>query len=505
MVTDPANAFAPGKQLEDYLLSELLFQGSHTLTWTATQVSVQREVIISSLLESLEHDEETVAAFFADVRAKASVEHPLIGSVLEAVRSDGHCFYAREKLLGASLEQHHQDGLGVSPLHMARIIRGLADAYRHLEVNGVATLPLTPNDLFLDERFHCRMVNMVVDGVVDPQVFTRDKQLLGMLFHDLLEPNQPGSTRMGSLLDFMADLEREHPLSWEQIYDLADEVERQLAEPKNLETLQSRTIPMKPLVSMAAMVKIGIAVTALSIVVGLGYYISTRPERPTERELKDLVRIPAGTYPGPDGMPVKSRAFWMDAHEVTIGEYAKFLKALEVLSDDQKHVYRHEDQPAEKESHMPDDWELLYATAKAGGTWNALKVDLNYPVVGVDWWDAYAYSEWRGRRLPTREEWYVSGSAGGDMGKLQGTGWLPVDETECNELGICGLAGNVSEWTRKRSLNPADPSQPARYVICGASYLKPKFGARAREWVDDRSLRRSDLGFRTLSQSAQDD
>jgi len=500
-------AFTAGNQIEDYLVGDLICRGTHTLTWTASQVSVQREVVICSLRESLEHDTDLVNAFFADVRAKASVEHPLIGSVLEAVHSDGHCFFAREKLFGSALESHHANGLSISPLHVARILRGLADAYKYLESKEVGTLPLTANDLFMDERFHCRMVNMVVDGESDPSVFTRDKQLIGLLFHDLLEPNQPGSTRTGSLLDFMADLNREVPLTWAQIYDLADEVERQLAEPKKKQTqIQSTTMPMKkPVVSVSAMAKMGMVVTVLSIIIGLGYYVSTRKSHPVERKIQDLVDIPAGRYPGPDGIRVKSRAFRIDAHEVTIGKYAKFLRALERLSDDQKTVYQHEDQPAEKGGHTPDDWEALYAAANGGGMWNDLQVDLNYPIVGVDWWDAFAYAEWMGRRLPSLEEWHVAGSSGGDLAKLQGTSWLPVDQTEKTSHGVYGLAGNVSEWTRKKSVNPAEPSQPARYVICGASYLKPKYGARAKEWVDDRGLRRPDLGFRTFSSSSQDD
>jgi len=125
--------------------------------------------------------------------------------------------------------------------------------------------------------------------------------------------------------------------------------------------------------------------------------------------------------------------------------------------------------------------------------------------VGVDWWDAYAYAEWKGRRLPTRDEWYAACSAGGDPGKLVGTGWSPVDQTEKTSHGIHGMAGNVSEWMRKRSLDPADPSMPARFIISGASYLRPKHGARAREWVESRNLRRIDLGFRTFSSSPQGD
>lgn len=505
MSTDSTKAFVAGNQIEDYLMGELISRGTHTLTWAASQVSVQREVVICCLRENFEDDAELVEAFFADVRAKASVEHPLIGSVLEAVHSDGHCFFAREKLHGQSLGSNLEEGQSIAPLHVARVVRSLADAYKYLESKGVSTLPVTVDDLFLDERFHCRIVNMVVDGEADPSAFTRDKQLIGLMFHDLLEPNQAGSTRMGSLLDYMSDLDRDEPLTWAQIYDLADEVERQLAEPKKVTPLQSATMPMKPFISMASFVKIGIAVAGLTILIGLGYYISSRKDRPVERDIQDLVHIAPGEYPGPDGGTVKSRGFDIDAHEVTIGEYAKFLKALNLLEEDQKTVYQHEDQPEDKSSHLPDDWQALYLAAQEGSIWNGLSVDLNYPIVGVDWWDAYAYSEWKGRRLPTRKEWYVAGSSGCDMSELVGTLWQPVDQTEQTMHGVYGLAGNVSEWTRKRSLNPADPSQPARYVICGASYLRPLYGARAREWVDDRGLRRSDLGFRTLSSAAQED
>ena len=505
MSADQDKTYVTGNQIEDYVIGDLISRGTHTLTWKASQVSVQREVVICSLRENFEGDAEMVDNFFADVRKKASVEHPLIGSVLEAVNSGGHCFYARERLNGNSLEKHHENGLSISPLHVARILRGLADAYKFIESKGVATLPLTPNDVFLDDRLHCRMVNMLVDGDCDPTIFTRDKQLIGMLFQDLLEPNQPGSTRVGSLLDFMADMSREVPLTWDQIYDLSDEVERQLTEPKKQMYIQSPTMPMKPFISAAALAKIGIAVTVLSIVVGLGYYVSTMKQVPAERIIEDLIEISAGRHPGPDGTPVKLGAYRIDAHEVTIGEYAKFLHAMDTLRGEDKTTYQHEDHPVDKTSHLPDDWAALYMAAKEGGGWSELEVDLNYPVVGVDWWDAYAYANWKDRRLPSRDEWYASGSSSDDLSKLEGTGWLPVDQAEKTKLGVYGLAGNVSEWTREKTIHPAAPSQPARYVICGASYLKPKYGARASEWVDDRSLRRKDLGFRTLKSSSQDD
>lgn len=511
MPAETDHNFVKGTQIGDYLIGDFITRETNTLTYSATQVSVQREVVLCSLVNDLKTDTEARREFISDVQIKASVDHPLISSVLEGVKNDTQCFFAMEKLHGATLEAIHAKGSSIAPIDTARIIRNIASANQYLESRKIATLPLSPQHVVIDDKFHCRLCNRAVKGEVNPDTATRDKQLIGQVLHDLLEPGQPGSTRTGSLLDFMADPHRDIPLSWTQIHDLADEVERQLAQqrqlakPKDYNPIQSPTMRMAPAVSSSSIGKLIAAITVIAILAGLIYYFSSRKPIAREREIPDMVRVPAGHYPGPDGAPVHLREFWIDAHEVTIGEYAKFLQALNILNEDQKTVYQHEDQPDNKTSHLPDGWDNLYDAAKHGTLWNGLEVDLNYPVVGVDWWDAYAYAEWKGRRLPSREEWYAACSAGGDPGKLVGSGWAPVDQSEPTIHGIYGLAGNVSEWMRKRTLNPADPSMPARYIISGASYLRPKHGARAREWVASRNLRRADLGFRTFSTSPQED
>jgi hypothetical protein len=60
------------------------------------------------------------------------------------------------------------------------------------------------------------------------------------------------------------------------------------------------------------------------------------------------------------------------------------------------------------------------------------------------------------------------------------------------------MAGSVSEWTAGLGTNPANPLGDRRWVIIGGSYLKPGSNALTREWTLDRSLRRSDLGFRVV-------
>jgi len=130
-------------------------------------------------------------------------------------------------------------------------------------------------------------------------------------------------------------------------------------------------------------------------------------------------------------------------------------------------------------------------------------MELYHPVVGVDWWDAHAYAEWKGRSLPTYRDWYAACSSSSDPSKLQGNGYMAVDKAEQTTIGLFGMAGNVSEWMREPTLDPADPSAPPRFMVGGASYMRPKYGARAREWVENRGLRRPDIGFRTCNNSTK--
>ena len=488
---------ATGQQIDDYLIGEPLSQGSHTMTWSATQLSVQREVTICNLYGQHRSDPEVTEAFMADVRKKATIDHPLIGSILEAVQKNGQYFFTSEKLRGETLQSKQENKIKIPPCHVAYTIRSIADASRNIENQNIATLPLSEHDIITDDEFHCRIANMAIAGEPDPDVSTQDKQFLGNLLQGMLQTDQPGATRTGSLLDYMINGHEDHPLSWEQIHRLAEEIEHYLAD--HQKASENTHITKKPAISSATVAKAGIVLASIAIVAGIAYYIINRKTVPAARDLTQQIEIATGDYQGPLGTSIAIQKFHIDAHEVSIGEYAKFLKALSLIPAEQRAVYQHKEQPEDKTGHSPDDWENLYNAATTGEKWNDLTVDLNYPVVGVDWWDAHAYAEWQGRRLPTREEWYSSYSSSKNAASLKGTGWMPVDETEKTSHGIYGMAGNVSEWTLKPSFDSADPSKPARFIACGGSYLRLKYGARAFEWINNRSLRRPDLGFRTCS------
>jgi hypothetical protein len=491
----------PCQALGDYDLAKLLEQGQLTRTFLAVQRSVNREVLLDQLREELATP-EIIEGFFADVRAKAAIDHPLIGSVYEAVsRPDAH-FFTHEKLAGRSLLELAEAGVQLAPLEMARLLKRVADANLYLEARGICTAALAPDHVFVEDQGLTRMVNMAMAGTRSEHAYVADIQMLGHFLGDLIGTEIEGSTRVRTLLGWMADLQRNQPLTWEQILNYAEQVEQQLtattfaAQPAPTRRADER--PPKNLPIMIA----GIAV-ALAVVIGAAWLVTrpSEPKAPRQRDLSAVVTVPAGTYPTPDESRVELGAFRIDAHEVSIGEYQVFLTELGILETAAKNAFDHVEQPASKPSHAPDGWEAMLAAAKSGGLWQNAPIDLNYPVVRIDWWDAYAYARWKHGRLPTQNEWFAAASQGaGDLAQLRAAAWGPVDAESPDILpnGLHGMAGNVAEWTGENELNPSVPMAPRRPLVIGASHAQPAGGAKAREWVDARSLRRDDLGFRVV-------
>lgn len=481
-----------GDLIGDYKLIEEISAGALTRTWSAEQISIQRDVVLEILKASAAADPEVKAGFVADVRAKATVAHPVIGAVYEAVDDEGITFYVREKLSGQTLEDLFDEGKRYTARHLVTILEQIGSAQRHLEKRRLATVSLAGNHIFIDDR-SVRLVNLVSGGPRSESQAARDKSLLGEMCQEMLLPKHPGSTRVGSLLGYMSDLDREIPLTWRQVRDLSRQVADQFdsLERRKPKKSESAETPSKSSVPAWLWAALG-GIAAIAGVFGVMLMI--------EDDQQELVAAPKIDYsPIPIG-DEKTLAI----HEVTIAEYAKFLESFTHLSMRDRSAFDHPAQPEDKKDHTPDQWHSLLDASKKGEVWKGRLVNEGCPIVGIDWWDAHAYCVWlgKGARLPTLKEWT---GASGPTVSISGWGKASAPEKDRTELGFIGMAGNVREWTLDPEVNPSAPLQRIKHVASGGSFKEPSSGVRAVTWLESQSARADDLGFRVLFEKEEED
>lgn len=156
----------------------------------------------------------------------------------------------------------------------------------------------------------------------------------------------------------------------------------------------------------------------------------------------------------------------------------------------------------------------------------------NRPVINITWYDAKAFADWMGCRLPTEAEWeyacragtttlfytgecltskkaningkdsFLNCAPGDSLGKT-----VPVGSYEPNPWGLYDMYGNVYEWcydnygkyTKASQENPTGPKKGDGRIMRGGCWMYDAYYCRsAYRNYDDPEAVYSSLGFRLV-------
>jgi formylglycine-generating enzyme required for sulfatase activity len=239
-----------------------------------------------------------------------------------------------------------------------------------------------------------------------------------------------------------------------------------------------------------------------------------------ESKEKEMVLIRAGSFPvgwdrtgaadAPQHQVSVDYDFYIDKTEVTNGHYYEFCV---------------------KTGHKrPTHWKFGDPAFNEEG-WKKIE---NLPVVYISYDDALKYAEWRGKDIPTEEEWEKA-ARGAKAGNKFPWG-LIFDKTKANTLHswdnaemahlvevarqkqnnafeeLYDMCGNAAEWTKSEYQPYPDPTGTSKYhddaffadekhkVVRGGSFRTKSRGATTHYRLHEKptTAERGDIGFRCV-------
>ncbi len=542
IVLSPEMALFPPSRYE---LIKIIGKGQTAFVYQVFEKETEKEKAIKVLFIPTEC-EEAKSRFLQAAENAARLKHKSIVEIYEwGIRDNGHACLSMECLKGMDLRQKIQKEGPFSLRQTLEVAQSIGQALQFAREQNVAHRDFKPSNIFYVEN-DIKIIGFDSVGWANDPTFTLVDESYYRLYYsapeqlsDFHKVNESSNIySFGKTLCYILTGEEPYDIEWEDIPQKIRSILRHATRKNSEDRYQS----LEEMLSELNKLKSGGIIEVKEDFVESGFFpaFSDRDVLPQTippsilKQLEDeyylkegqlickkdkspMIYVPAGLFLMGDESDeaeieeapmheVFLDAYLMDVYPVTNERYALFLEETSHLNRSQ--LAHHNSQPSRK-IHIPQLW--------YNREWN----QSDYPVVGVDWWDAYVFSQWAGKSLPTEAQWEKA-ARGIDaryypwgnqtpppcLGKL-----APVTLCKSGKspYGCVDMVGNVWEWCydwydptyyqKSPPQNPQGPSSGRCRVVRGG-WLKNAKPVRAttRGYGDGPGDRRYHLGFRTVKQ-----
>jgi formylglycine-generating enzyme required for sulfatase activity/CheY-like chemotaxis protein len=446
--------------------------------YAAYDTGVKRDVFIS-LLRAGASPQET-QWFRESATALAQAVHPNVQAVYQAGRFQDRDFFSRERWEAPNLAEMATAGQRIDSRLAAQIIRGVGSVIIFWDANNFPHSVVGAMDVFVSSQGVIKVANCVDPALPVTPPGTADLTGVAHAVRALLPPEEEWPPRVQALLGQIGA----GPVPLAEVVGEAQALDIELAPEREIAVTAERKVARVAIQVERKKQKRHaylMVVAAIVVLLGVGYVVYDRfLAPPPSREFNQMAAIPAGPYIFQDGPAQMDHPYYIDKYEVTLGQYLKFLKAIDKAGTDA--AWRAPGQKGEKD-HQPADWaDHMENGVRIAGIFSCIKnrqpyrqeyITLDFPVFNIDWYDAQAYAKWAGKRLPTEREWEkaargpkgllfpwgniyqanantsVVAPGAPETGSLAANTQMMVDQSPRDKsfYGVFDLAGNVSEWT----------------------------------------------------------
>lgn len=497
--------------------------------YEAVQVAVNRTVALKILQPAFYEDPQQIQQFVSFAAAMARAQNPYITAVYEAGEGNGLYFYAREHLDGASLRKRLQQGQVLTEDLALRVLLNVSEALNYEKVNGILHAPLTMEQILIPDVGVPKLLNNVTmeGGEVSAGEHDEMKRLAAIL-REGMEGAAGCSEEFQSLLARMESAGEGGFSAWDALLHEGHQLDLRRRAMRVVRPLAASrvVVPEEKKVLRPWMLWAAGGLALVAIAYALVWHYALRFKNTGAADVGVTVAVKGGEFVYQDGQRLTLPAFEIDKYEVTLGQYAKFLEA---CAKNRAAIQEHPNASKNKD-HVPPTWNLVWTEGvEKGRLYRGVRVFKNTPVFDVDYYDAWAYAKWVGKRLPTEQEWEkaargpngnlfpwgnafnaASANTGADLengpgdpacGRIDGFGlWAPVGAVRGDRsyYGAMDMAGNVSEWTDSFDFNPDFPTSKVP-VVRGGSWASRDVRLILRDLRNSPRSRSHQIGFRCVT------